>query len=63
MNILHYYINFSSNTGSSEVLLEGDVMFPKTRNALYCLNNYCLWKKNSDDIVEIPYIVSREFCT
>ncbi|KAG1945848.1 high choriolytic enzyme 1-like [Pimephales promelas] len=50
-----------TNNGSSEVLLEGDVVFPKTRNALYCLNNYCFWKKNSDDIVEIPYIVSREF--
>uniref|UniRef100_A0A672NES8 Metalloendopeptidase n=1 Tax=Sinocyclocheilus grahami TaxID=75366 RepID=A0A672NES8_SINGR len=28
-----------SNNGSSEVLIEGDLVFPKTRNALYCLNN------------------------
>uniref|UniRef100_A0A671SQ57 Metalloendopeptidase n=1 Tax=Sinocyclocheilus anshuiensis TaxID=1608454 RepID=A0A671SQ57_9TELE len=49
------------NTGSSEVLIEGDLVFPKTRNALYCLNNNCFWKKNSNNIVEIPYIVSGEF--
>uniref|UniRef100_A0A671SQ73 Metalloendopeptidase n=1 Tax=Sinocyclocheilus anshuiensis TaxID=1608454 RepID=A0A671SQ73_9TELE len=46
------------NTGSSEVLIEGDLVFPKTRNALYCLNNNCFWKKNSNNIVEIPYIVT-----
>ncbi|KAL1251482.1 hypothetical protein QQF64_019278 [Cirrhinus molitorella] len=50
-----------SNNGSSEVLIEGDVVFPKTRNALYCLNNNCFWKKNANNIVEIPYIVSSEF--
>ncbi|XP_056112609.1 hatching enzyme 1.2-like [Rhinichthys klamathensis goyatoka] len=50
-----------TNNGSSEVLLEGDLVFPKTRNALYCLKNNCFWKKNSNNIVEIPYIVSSEF--
>ncbi len=53
---------FSLNAGSSEVLIEGDLVFPKTRNALYCFNNNCFWKKNSNNVVEIPYIVSREFC-
>uniref|UniRef100_A0A8C2D494 Peptidase M12A domain-containing protein n=1 Tax=Cyprinus carpio TaxID=7962 RepID=A0A8C2D494_CYPCA len=52
---------FSLNTGSSEVLIEGDLVFPKTRNALYCFNNNCFWKKNSNNIVEVPYIVSSEF--
>ncbi|XP_048019708.1 hatching enzyme 1.2-like [Megalobrama amblycephala] len=50
-----------TNNGSSEVLLEGDLVFPKTRNALYCLNNNCFWKKNSNNVVEVPYIVSAEF--
>uniref|UniRef100_A0A8C2D499 Metalloendopeptidase n=1 Tax=Cyprinus carpio TaxID=7962 RepID=A0A8C2D499_CYPCA len=50
-----------SNNGSSEVLIEGDLVFPKTRNALYCFNNNCFWKKNSNNIVEVPYIVSSEF--
>uniref|UniRef100_A0A672JSH3 Metalloendopeptidase n=1 Tax=Sinocyclocheilus grahami TaxID=75366 RepID=A0A672JSH3_SINGR len=40
-----------SNNGSSEVLIEGDLVFPKTRNALNCFNNN----------LEIPYIVSGEF--
>ncbi|XP_043079071.1 hatching enzyme 1.2-like [Puntigrus tetrazona] len=50
-----------SNNGSSEVLIEGDLVFPKTRNALYCFNNNCFWKKNSNNIVEVPYIVSSEY--
>uniref|UniRef100_A0A673L6V7 Peptidase M12A domain-containing protein n=1 Tax=Sinocyclocheilus rhinocerous TaxID=307959 RepID=A0A673L6V7_9TELE len=62
INILCYIINVVLfNTGSSEVLIEGDLVFPKTRNALYCLNNNCFWKKNSDNIVEVPYTVSSEF--
>ncbi len=32
---------FSLNAGSSEVLVEGDLVFPKSRNALYCFNNNC----------------------
>ncbi|XP_052394134.1 hatching enzyme 1.2-like isoform X2 [Carassius gibelio] len=50
-----------SNNGSSEVLIEGDLVFPKTRNALICFNNNCFWKKNSNNIVEVPYVVSREY--
>lgn len=45
-----------TNNGSSDVLV-----FPKTRNALYWLNNNCFLKKNSNNIVEVPYIVSSEF--
>nr|XP_055072652.1 hatching enzyme 1.2-like [Misgurnus anguillicaudatus] len=50
-----------TNNGSAEILLEGDLVFPKTRNALYCLNNNCFWKKNANNLVEVPYIVSSEF--
>uniref|UniRef100_A0A671SNS6 Metalloendopeptidase n=1 Tax=Sinocyclocheilus anshuiensis TaxID=1608454 RepID=A0A671SNS6_9TELE len=47
-----------SNNGQTPFLIEGDLVFPKTRNALNCFNNNCFWKKNSNNIVEIPYIVS-----
>ncbi|XP_042604699.1 hatching enzyme 1.2-like [Cyprinus carpio] len=50
-----------TNKGCSEHLIEGDLVFPKTKNALYCFNNNCFWKKNSSNIVEVPYIVSSEF--
>ncbi|XP_042567688.1 hatching enzyme 1.2-like [Cyprinus carpio] len=50
-----------TNNGSSEVLIEGDLVFPKTRNAISCFNNNCFWKKNSNNIVEVPYIVNREY--
>ncbi|XP_051979770.1 hatching enzyme 1.2-like [Xyrauchen texanus] len=50
-----------SNNGSSELLIEGDLVFPKTRNALFCFNNNCFWKKNAQNLVEVPYIVSNEF--
>uniref|UniRef100_A0A673LA77 Metalloendopeptidase n=1 Tax=Sinocyclocheilus rhinocerous TaxID=307959 RepID=A0A673LA77_9TELE len=48
-------------TGSAEHLIEGDLVFPKTKNALYCLNNNCFWKRNSSNLVEVPYIVSSEY--
>ncbi|XP_056614021.1 hatching enzyme 1.2-like [Triplophysa dalaica] len=50
-----------SNNGSTELLIEGDLVFPKTRNALFCFNNNCLWKKNTQNLVEVPYTVSGEF--
>ncbi|KAG9261055.1 high choriolytic enzyme 1-like, partial [Astyanax mexicanus] len=30
-----------------ELLLEGDIVLPRTRNALVCANNNCFWKKSS----------------
>ncbi|XP_056303803.1 hatching enzyme 1.2 [Danio aesculapii] len=50
-----------TNKGSSEVLFEGDVVLPKNRNALICEDKSCFWKKNANNIVEVPYIVSGEF--
>nr|XP_055072655.1 hatching enzyme 1.2-like [Misgurnus anguillicaudatus] len=50
-----------TNNGSTEILLEGDLLFPKTRNALYCLTNNCFWKKNANNLVEVPYILSSEY--
>lgn len=51
----------SSNNGSKEVLLEGDVVFPKTRNAMTCLYQSCLWPKSSNGLVVIPYVIGNEY--
>ncbi|XP_062380296.1 hatching enzyme 1.2-like [Sardina pilchardus] len=51
----------ASNNASSEFLIEGDIVVPKTRNAMACWNNYCLWKKSANGKVEVPYIVSPDF--
>ncbi|KAL2077091.1 hypothetical protein ACEWY4_026595 [Coilia grayii] len=47
--------------GSAELLMEGDLVVPRTRNALACGNNACLWKKSSNGKVEVPYTVSSSF--
>ncbi|XP_062380298.1 hatching enzyme 1.2-like [Sardina pilchardus] len=51
----------ATNNASSEFLIEGDLVVPKTRNAMACWNNYCLWKKSANGKVEVPYIVNPEF--
>lgn len=49
--------------GSSEFLLEGDVLIPKTRNAMKCLNEAysCLWPKSANGNVEIPFLISQKY--
>ncbi|XP_029904538.1 high choriolytic enzyme 1-like [Myripristis murdjan] len=51
----------SSNNGSSEILLEGDMVVPRTRNAMFCWSHNCLWRKGSDGLVTIPFTVSGDF--
>merc|ERR1712131_390856 len=51
----------SANKDSSELLLEGDMVLPKTRNAMKCWNDRCLWKKSAGGYVLIPYTISDEF--
>ncbi|XP_029904542.1 high choriolytic enzyme 1-like [Myripristis murdjan] len=51
----------SSNNGSSEILLEGDMVVPRTRNAMFCWTHNCLWRKGSDGLVTIPFTVSGDF--
>ncbi|XP_041931060.1 hatching enzyme 1.2-like [Alosa sapidissima] len=51
----------ATNNASSEFLIEGDLVVPKTRNAMTCWNNNCLWKKSANGKVEVPYIVSPDF--
>ncbi|XP_061910488.1 high choriolytic enzyme 1-like [Entelurus aequoreus] len=51
----------TTNNGTSELLMEGDMLLPQTRNALRCLSNSCLWRKSSNGLVTIPYILSPQF--
>lgn len=51
----------NSNNGSNEMLLEGDVLVPTTRNAMKCFYQQCLWKKASNGLVTIPFVISNEF--
>ncbi|KAJ8405127.1 hypothetical protein AAFF_G00321180 [Aldrovandia affinis] len=46
-----------SEDGSREMLMEGDLVVSNTRNALNCRNKQCLWKKSSNGLVEVPYIM------
>ncbi|KAK2819469.1 hypothetical protein Q7C36_021115 [Tachysurus vachellii] len=49
------------NNGSSKELLEGDILLPRTRNALVCSDNSCFWKKSSNGLVQVPYVLSNVF--
>ena len=54
-------IILTSNNGSRQILVEGDMVAPRTRNAMYCFTYNCLWEKDYDGLVTIPYTVSRDF--
>ncbi|XP_070767345.1 high choriolytic enzyme 1-like [Enoplosus armatus] len=51
----------TSNNGTDEILLEGDLLAPKTRNAMVCWSQSCLWRKASNGLVIIPFVMSSEF--
>ncbi|XP_060924240.1 high choriolytic enzyme 1-like isoform X1 [Limanda limanda] len=51
----------TSNNATDELLLEGDMLAPRTRNAMRCWSQKCLWKKSSNGQVVIPFTMSREF--
>jgi len=51
----------TSNRASNEMLLEGDLLAPKTRNAMKCWSEQCLWKKGSNGLVTIPFTISNQF--
>ncbi|KAM3624928.1 uncharacterized protein V6R79_003881 [Siganus canaliculatus] len=53
----------ATNNATSEILLEGDMVAPKHRNALKCWSQSCLWQKSADGFVTIPYTISAEFQT
>ncbi|XP_041661128.1 low choriolytic enzyme-like isoform X3 [Cheilinus undulatus] len=51
------------NNGSRDFLLEGDVLIPRTRNAMKCFNKAysCLWPKSANGNVEIPFLISKKY--
>ncbi|KAG7236937.1 hypothetical protein INR49_032979 [Caranx melampygus] len=51
----------TSNNGTDEILLEGDLLAPRTRNAMVCWSQSCLWRKASNGYVTIPFTISGEF--
>ncbi|XP_049592554.1 high choriolytic enzyme 2-like [Syngnathus scovelli] len=51
----------TANNATDEILLEGDMLIPRTRNAIKCWYWNCRWSKYSDGYVSIPYVVSRDF--
>lgn len=51
----------SSNNGSKEILLEGDIVAPTNRNAIKCWYESCLWSKSSNGLVVIPYAISSQY--
>ncbi|XP_062249924.1 high choriolytic enzyme 1-like isoform X2 [Platichthys flesus] len=51
----------TSNNATDEILLEGDLVAPRTRNAMKCWSQKCLWRKASNGQVVIPFTLSREF--
>nr|BAG06175.1 hatching enzyme [Setarches guentheri] len=51
----------TSNNATDEILLEGDMLAPRTRNAMRCWYQNCLWEKASDGLVTIPFTVSSDF--
>nr|BAA20403.1 choriolysin L [Oryzias latipes] len=56
-------IIFRMNNNSMEELLEGDLVLPKTRNAMKCFGapDSCRWPKSSNGIVKVPYVVSDNY--
>uniref|UniRef100_A0A4W6F5Y5 Metalloendopeptidase n=1 Tax=Lates calcarifer TaxID=8187 RepID=A0A4W6F5Y5_LATCA len=49
--------------GSSNFMLEGDILMPRSRTAMKCLNEKysCLWPKSPNGIVEIPFLISEKY--
>ncbi|XP_053301803.1 low choriolytic enzyme-like isoform X2 [Pleuronectes platessa] len=51
------------NNGSTDFLMEGDVMIPRTRNAMKCYSKKysCLWPKSTNGNVVIPFLISGKY--
>nr|BAI68379.1 hatching enzyme [Paralichthys olivaceus] len=51
------------NNGSTDFLMEGDVLIPRTRNAMKCFaKSYtCLWPKSANGNVEVPFLLSEKY--
>ncbi|XP_053197117.1 high choriolytic enzyme 1-like [Scomber japonicus] len=50
-----------SNNATDETLLEGDLLAPKTRNAIRCWSQSCMWRKARNGQVVVPFAISGQF--
>uniref|UniRef100_A0A667WYA8 Metalloendopeptidase n=1 Tax=Myripristis murdjan TaxID=586833 RepID=A0A667WYA8_9TELE len=50
---------------STDFLIEGDVLIPRTRSAMRCFSKTfsCLWSKSANGKVEIPFIINSKYDT
>ncbi|XP_075423569.1 astacin-like metalloendopeptidase isoform X2 [Ascaphus truei] len=51
----------TSNQGSSQIMIQGDIAIKKTRNALNCPGKTCLWPRSGGGLVHVPYIMSDNY--
>nr|BAO25123.1 hatching enzyme [Verasper variegatus] len=51
------------NNGSSDFMLEGDVLIPRTRNAMKCFTKpyTCLWPKSANGNAVVPFLLSEKY--
>uniref|UniRef100_A0A4W6F5B8 Metalloendopeptidase n=1 Tax=Lates calcarifer TaxID=8187 RepID=A0A4W6F5B8_LATCA len=58
-NVRNNSLNILQNR-SSNFMLEGDILMPRSRTAMKCLNEKysCLWPKSPNGIVEIPFLIN-----
>ncbi|XP_077567592.1 low choriolytic enzyme-like [Stigmatopora nigra] len=51
------------NNGSTEYLVEGDLVFPRKRTAMKCMDKKysCLWPKSYNGNIDIPYTIVDKY--
>ncbi|KAJ3606249.1 hypothetical protein NHX12_025769, partial [Muraenolepis orangiensis] len=51
------------NMGSTDFLMEGDMLIPRQRTAMKCYSNAfsCLWSKSDDGKVRIPFLINEKY--
>uniref|UniRef100_A0A3P8N8Y2 Metalloendopeptidase n=1 Tax=Astatotilapia calliptera TaxID=8154 RepID=A0A3P8N8Y2_ASTCA len=62
--LLGLFILSFISIGSTDFLVEGDILIPRTRNALKCANKQysCRWPKSlTSGTVDVPYILSDKY--
>ncbi|XP_067414182.1 astacin-like metalloendopeptidase [Emydura macquarii macquarii] len=50
-----------ANAGSTQHLREGDIVMTRSRSAIGCSDNSCLWPQSSDGRVRVPYVFSPDY--
>uniref|UniRef100_A0A667WX31 Metalloendopeptidase n=1 Tax=Myripristis murdjan TaxID=586833 RepID=A0A667WX31_9TELE len=62
---LSWYLFSFIPLGSTDFLIEGDVLIPRTRSAMRCFSKTfsCLWSKSANGKVEIPFIINSKYDT